>query len=113
MIRLPYIKTLSRVFSDPKRARQILEMTRAELIENCPAAAKRDRESWHPHKTFVLRLDALNEIEPGLCGAESFQTRAGEYVEYLNAGDTYTPTLIYFRGRYSIGAWGDIAERLA
>lgn len=113
MMRLPSIKTLSDVFSDPKKARKILEMSRAELIENCPAAAERDRTSHHPHKTYVLRMEALNEIEPGLYGVESFQTRNGEYVEYLNTGDTYATTLIYFRGRYSVGSWGYIAEKYA
>ncbi len=30
---------------------------------------------------------------------------------YLNAGDTYTTTLLKHHGRWQIGAWGDIAER--
>ena len=30
---------------------------------------------------------------------------------YLNAGDSYAPTLIYYRGRWQIGTMADIAER--
>jgi hypothetical protein len=102
MKRLPSIKTLSRVFSDAKQARRILEMGHAELSAT-DAGAARIAECFH----------ALNAIEPGLFGLESFQTRKGEYVEYLNAGDTYAPTLIYRAGRYFVGCWGDIAEREA
>lgn len=109
--RLPSVKTLAEVFENPREARRILEMTRDELISQCPAAADRDRASWNPHKTYVLRLDALNAIEPGLHGAESFRTKRGDYVEYLNAGDPYAATLMYRNGRYFIGNWGDIAER--
>lgn len=110
MKRLPSIKTLSRVFSDPKQARAILEMSHAELSET-KAGSARLRECLNPPKWYDVRMHVLNAIEPGLYGLESFQTRKGEYVEYLNAGDTYTPTLIYRAGRYFIGTWGDIVER--
>jgi hypothetical protein len=32
-------------------------------------------------------------------------------IEYCNAGDTYTPTLMFVRGNYVVGCWGDIVER--
>jgi hypothetical protein len=32
---------------------------------------------------------------------------------YLNAGDTYVPTLVRFQGSYRITSWGDIAEKNA
>jgi hypothetical protein len=31
--------------------------------------------------------------------------------DYLNAGDSYELTLIYIRGRFRVGCWGDIVER--
>ena len=46
----------------------------------------------------------------GTYGIEAFDTRRG-VCWYLNAGDTYTVTLLHFQGRYRIGCWGDIAER--
>lgn len=43
-------------------------------------------------------------------------------IDYLNTGDTYTPTILYLdgvtesgratgRGRWAVGSWGDIVER--
>jgi hypothetical protein len=107
----PSIKTLSRVFTDPKRAREILDMGRAEL-ESLPAGFRRVSECYHSPKTYDIRMECLNEIEPRLYGLECFDTRKGPCF-YLNAGDTYTPTLIYFQGRYSVTCWGDIAEKYA
>lgn len=105
----PSIKTLARVFADPRLARKILEMSRSEL-EQLPAGAARVRECYHPPKTYDIRLECLNAIDPGLHGVESFDTKQGPCY-YLNAGDTYTDTLIYFQGRYKVACWGDIAER--
>lgn len=113
MRRLPSIKTLSRVFGDPKRARAILEMTRAQLIEQCPAAAERNRASYHPHKTYVLRLDALNAIDAGLHGVESVRLRNGQWLEYLNTGEMYAETMIYMGGRYRVACLGDLLERMS
>lgn len=110
MKRLPSVKTLSRVFSDPKRARAILEMSHAELSET-EAGAARIKECWHHPKWHDVRMHVMNSIEPSLHGIESFQVRNGEYVEYLNAGDPYAATLLYRSGRYFIGTWGYIAER--
>lgn len=106
---LPSIKTLRVVFGDnAKEARRILEMTRAQL-EALPACAARIAECYHKPATSDLRLTALDALA-GTHGVEAFETRAG-WCEYLNAGDTYTPTLLRFRGRYRVACWGDIAER--
>ena len=32
-------------------------------------------------------------------------------ITYVNMGDTYETTVMYVRGRFLIGAWGDIVER--
>lgn len=107
---LPSIKTLRAVFGDrAKEARAILEMTRAEL-ETLPAGAKRVAECYHPPKTWDVRMECLNAICDGAFGVESVQVR-DEWLTYLNTGDPYTPTLIYWRGRYRVACWGDIVER--
>lgn len=114
---LPSVKTLRAVFGDnAKRAREILEMSRSELLE-LPAAAARERECYHPPKTWDLRMHCLDALA-GTHGVESFQLTDGgpygngaEYCEYLNAGDTYTVTLLRVRGRYRVGCWGDVAEK--
>lgn len=109
-MRLPSIKTLNQVFGDKaKQARAILEMTRSQL-EVLPAGAARVAECYHAPSTADVRmhcLDALGESS----GVEAFELRDGSYCEYLNTGDTYSPTLMRVHGRYSVGCWGDIAEK--
>lgn len=105
----PSIKTLSRVFTDAKLARKILEMTRAELSELLAGKARID-ECYHPPKTYDVRLACLNAIEPGMHSVEAIESENGEYADYLNTGDSYTDTLIYWQGRYIVQSVGDFIE---
>lgn len=116
-MRIPSIKTLREVFADKApEARRIMEMNRAEL-EALPAGAERVRECFGRPDMLDLRMHCLNALDSGLFGLESFETRKRdlwgnpEYCYYLNAGDTYAPTVINFRGSYRVASWGDIAER--
>jgi hypothetical protein len=113
------VKTLREVFEDKApEARRILEMSRAEL-EALPAGAARVRECYHPPQTWDLRMRCLDALGCGTYGVEGFETTkrntygAGspEWCNYLNTGDTYAPTLVYFCGSYRVASWGDIAER--
>lgn len=107
---LPSVKTLRDVFGDNARAaRRVLEMTRADL-EATPAGAARIAECWHPPATCDVRMTVLDTLA-GTHGVEVFNTRRHGPCYYLNAGDTYTVTLVYFRNRYRVACWGDIAER--
>lgn len=109
---LPSVKTLSAVFGDKARdARRILEMTRSEL-EALPAGAARVRECYHPPKTYDLRLTCLDALGESY-GVDGFRLRDGSYCDYLNMGDTYSPTLLRVHGRYRVACWGDVAERYA
>ena len=107
---LPSVKTLQSVFGDKaKEARFILEMSRDQL-EELPAGSARVRECYNRPPTWEVRmscLDALGETY----GIEGFQLQDGSWVYYLNSGDTYNPTLIYWRGRYQVRDWGSIVER--
>lgn len=106
---LPSVRTLRAVFGDnAKHARAILEMSRREL-EELPAGAARVQECYNPPATSDLRLTCLDALA-GTHGVEAFETRRG-WCEYLNAGDTYSVTLVRYRGRYRVTTWGDIAER--
>ena len=106
---IPSIKTLSAVFSEPKKAREILELTRARLLE-LPAGAERARGCYNPPPTYDIRLHCLNAIDRGLHGVESIESTAGQYADYLNTGDTYAPTVIYWRGAYRVQSIGDFIE---
>ena len=108
--RRPSIKTLGAVFGDKAReARAILEMNRAQL-EALPAGAARVRECFHPPMTYDLRMSCLDALGASY-GVEAFHTDSGAVCFYLNAGDSYAPTLVWFNGRYRVASWGDIAER--
>lgn len=110
-MRLPSVKTLSAVFSDPKRARAVFEMSRAQLLA-LPAGATRFAECYHPPKTYDLRLHCLSAIESSLHGPEAMKSTAGEYADYLNVGDSYDPTVIYWRGAYRVQSVGDFVETM-
>lgn len=108
-MRTPSIKALREIFGDnAKQAKALLTMTRLELLET-PRGAARAAECYFPPLTYDIRLECLNELG-GFHGVEAFKTRK-DYCHYLNAGDTYTPTLIYFNGHYRVACWGDIAEK--
>lgn len=107
--RSPSIQALREIFQDKAaEAKRILRMNRAEL-EATPAGAERVRGCYHPPEVADVRMHVLNSLA-GFHGVEAYETSRGELVEYLNSGDTYTATLVRFRGSYRVTTWGDIAE---
>ena len=109
-MRTPSIKTLSRVFDNPKEAKRIFLMDRDQLIET-DAGAQRYHECYTPPKTHDIRLHCLNKLGE-FFGVEAIETTKGEFASYLNAGDTYAETIIYWRGQYRIQSIGEFIESL-
>lgn len=111
----PSARTLAAVFEDPKRARAILTMCRTELAQ-LPAGAARIAECYHAPSMWDVRMTCLSALGAGLRGVESCQvadtlgTQEEHYAAYLNTGDMYAPTLIYWRGRYRVQSLGDFIE---
>lgn len=110
-MRLPSIKTLAFVFDDSKQARKILEMTRQQLIKT-HAGKERVADCLHQPKTYDIRLHCLADSDPGIYGVEALVTEDGEYADYLNTGDSYNDTLIYWRGRYRVQTIADFIETM-
>lgn len=110
-MKLPSIKTLSQVFDNPKQARAVLEMTHEQLRAH-PAGSARITECYHAPKWYDVRMHVLDSLDNGLYGLESIQSTNGEYADYLNAGDTYNPTVIYWRGSYRVQSIGDFIETM-
>lgn len=108
---LPSIKTLSLVFDDARQARKILEMTHSELASTDAGRARIAECYYHPN-WYDVRLTVLDSIDPGLHGVEGIESNNGEWATYLNTGDTYAPTLIYWRGRYRVQSIGDFIESM-
>lgn len=108
---LPSIKTLAIVFGDNAReARAVLEANRETLAVR-PECAARIAECYHAPSTRDLRLTALNALAE-THGIEGAQATTGEWLTYLNAGDTYTATITVWRNRYRVESWGDRVETL-
>lgn len=111
-LRLPSVKTLMRVFGFEdlaKQARAVLEMSRAQLLEH-PVGAALEKACFHPPKTSRVRMAILDSLDPGLFGVEYVQIK-NTYVGYLNTGETYADTIIYYNGRYRVSSLGDFIER--
>ena len=106
----PSIKTLSSITDKAKQAKELLLMSRSEL-EQTTIGAARVAECLHPPQTWDIRLTCLNVLLEGH-GVECFQLKNGSWVEYINMGDTYTPTIVRVNGHYRVTSWGDIAERM-
>ena len=108
-MRLPSIKTLQEVFrSNAKRAREILEMDRDQLRAEF-AQTGLDRGFYHPPNKKEMRMLLLDKLAE-THGVESLALGNGEIVDYLNSGDTYTPTLVFWRGNYRVTDWGTLVE---
>lgn len=112
-MRTPSIKTLSLVFEDPKQAKKILQMTRNELLQTVVGKA-RNLECYNPPKTYDLRLTVLNALENGFHGVEWIEAEKGVYTgaAYLNVGDSYLLTLIYWDQSYRVQSVGDFIETM-
>ena len=107
-MKTPSIKTLKLVFGDnAKQAKDIFKMSRSQLIEG--PARNRFNECYNPPETYDLRMYALNMLAE-CYGVESIESTQGEYASYLNTGDTYNNTIIYWRGNYRVQPIGDFVE---
>ena len=112
-MRLPSVKPLSAVFGDrAKEARELLEGVRnTRQYESVKTWEAQCLNPPSYHERLMCALDEIAETH----GVEALWG-AGQYwpeYEYLNAGDTYAPTLIYKleSGRFFVGCWGDLVEK--
>jgi hypothetical protein len=130
-MRAPSAKTLTSTFRlSPEAVKLIRKFAAAaddeehlkDLVDTWAPATERYVRSMHsdPYRSQLWRntvaLHAINE-HFGTYGVEGLGTpRSGDYAppyEYLNAGDSYSATLIYDRDkdRLFVGSWGDVAEK--
>jgi hypothetical protein len=61
-------------------------------------------------------MTVLDSLDSGLHGVEGFVIGRRDGTQatiwYINAGDTYTGTLVFWAGRYRVESWGDRLEIL-
>jgi hypothetical protein len=90
------------------------EIFRLLVLEH-PAAQRRERECYHPPSNHDLLMAALDSLL-GTHGCESIgecDTTQGPPIEYLNTGDSYAATLVYYRDtdRFKVESYADAVER--
>lgn len=129
----PSIKTLTSQLKDvdvpkAKLIRSIIKGNREDLLYIAESLDKHHRDihwqrfNYINHPIADLRAELLNTaldcfgVEYLFQGSDGLRGNPeGPYDEpvctYLNAGDTYAPTLLKYRGRWQVGCWGDIAEK--
>lgn len=104
--RSPSVRKLAEVFADQAaEAKRILRLPKGEL------PALRESLGLHPAATrWQIRMEALNRLGD-FSGVETLALSDGSFVDYLNAGDTYSATLLRWNGNYYVGDWGSLVER--
>lgn len=110
---MPSLARLAEAFGEdaaPLLRRILKSRSRSELLTLSSDAADLERRSYGRQSMQALRFAALNQVMEGF-DAEAFRTHRGEWVTYVNTGDTYNVTILKFRGTYRIGDWGSIAEK--
>ena len=106
---MPSLKTLQ-CFENAAELRRILKMGKAELSLQ-PAAVARIRGCFTMPKWYDLRLTCLNDAG-NFHGVERCESIDGEWATFLNSGDTYAPTIIYWRGTYRVQSLGSFIETM-
>jgi hypothetical protein len=120
----PSIKTLMRIDNNrtsleaATQARAILTARTQGELESMPAYdvyyQRIGRHMYNPHSMRELKLHLLNIVLNGY-GVEYIREN-GDYmchggIDYINFGDPYVTTILFYDGRFSVGDWGSIVER--
>ena len=108
-MKLPSIEELAEVFDEPQEARKILEMSYNQL-STTDAGMKRIKECYNDPMHFDLCMTVLNSIQNNLFGMECLLSDTNEFAHYLNTGDSYNATIIYFRDNYRVQSVADFIE---
>ena len=108
----PSIKTIMQTGTDRPTARKIkavFTMNRAALYVY-ETARTRTRGCYNPPGITDLRLTVINGLLETF-GVEGIETDHFGWLEYCNAGNTYTTTICHFDGHFVVSSWGDLIER--
>jgi hypothetical protein len=115
---IPSVKSLKIIAGDKApQLRKLLEVKKTNnlhaIIDNFPATAKWLNSCYNPPSFHELKMSMADELL-GTSGVEYIsrgKNKRSPAIEYCNAGDPYTSTLMFVNGSYRVGTWGDIVER--
>lgn len=114
----PSIKTIMRIKGTSKEsarlARYILKADTREQLESIYTYElyyqKYGKHMYNPHSLTELKLYMLDIVLDSY-GVEAIQNKNNQWLEYLNFGDTYNATIIYYHDRFFVSSWGDVVEK--
>lgn len=118
MSNFPSVRTLEELFKDnAKEARKIIDTrafnskgTLSLRLWKFQSVKNRVNECHRMPGWLDLKLTALSELGE-FFGVGAMETvKEWEYAEYLNAGDSYVATLIFWRGHWRVQSIGDFVE---
>jgi hypothetical protein len=107
---IPSIKTIRQIRSGGKPLDGSTAATVRKLMEDAEAGGF---NFAHPHRAARIAMGKLDAIIGGY-GVEFIPAGTGSRspsIRYVNLGDTYETTVLYMRGQFRIGCWGDVVER--
>lgn len=112
-VTLPSVKALLAygLADTPADARKLRETMRHPSKGLPPKTAAWAGACYHPPTTGDLRLRIADELTGGF-GVETLYDTRGRWVcDYVNHGDTYTPTIVRTApNHYRVACWGDVVE---
>lgn len=69
------------------------------------------KKTWNPiERNPRATLRAIKEKLPDFENVEEIRTRKGTII-FINTGDTYGTTILFYKTRFWVGDWGSIVER--
>lgn len=117
-MRLPSVKTLTAAF--PDLTRTDAELLRAILRgytrpkhhpDRFPLTIQWARSCYNWPTAREWNMAAANELLGGYGVEAAFDDGAAwPWLEYVNFGEAYAPTLCRVNGRYVVAAWADLVE---
>ena len=114
-MKMPTATKLSAVFgNNAKAARAILMATRDELLETNEVAQELARQCYNKPPEDYLKMHVLNALgcdKGSFHGIESASVHGCRF-SFLNAGDSYTDTLVLMGEDYMVASYGDMVEKL-
>ncbi len=112
-LKMPSYKSMESHFAgmgiDIQEVRNTLEAGRKVLLQS-EAVQKFEKGCYFPPSVYELRLVAMNIVLRGH-GIVGIKSKRNQYADYINMGDTYVPTIIWYNGMCHFTTVGDFMEK--
>jgi hypothetical protein len=114
--RVPSVNSLLEAFEEKIGYERVM-IARGIMKNRIRPDAVKQTDSWirscyHEPSFHEKKMHALNVVLKMYGVEEILDSRGNLACEYLNAGDTYATTLLFYNGLYHIGTWGELVESM-